>query len=149
MTFTPDAVLALAPDAASVQAATAIAAPARWRGLAAGDGFVWGEVQGTALYQVGVALEGPAFTCTCPSPKNPCKHGLALLLVYARAPEGFAAAAATPEWLVDWDARRRARVARRERGEIADPDAQAKRLAGREARILAGLDDLERWLGDL
>jgi hypothetical protein len=148
VTFSPDAVLALAPDAASVQAAAGIAVPARWRVLAAAEGYVWGQVQGTALYRVGVALEAPAFTCTCPSPKNPCKHGLALLLVHARAPEAFAAAP-VPGWLTEWDERRRARAARRERGEIADPSAQARRLAGREARILAGLDDLELWLGDL
>jgi hypothetical protein len=147
--FSPDAVLALAPDAAWVSAASAIAAPARWRGLAAGAGFVWGQVQGSALYRVGVALEAPAFTCSCPSPKVPCKHGLALLLVFARAPEAFAAATAAPDWLTDWDERRRSREARRARGEIADPDAQARRLAERERRILAGLDDLERWLDDL
>lgn len=148
MVWAEDAVLALAPDAASVAAAASIATPGRWRRLEVGAGLLWGEVQGSALYRVGVALEAPAFSCSCPSSKTPCKHGLALLLVFARAEAAFTAGT-PPEWLVEWDTRRRGRGERQARGAIADPDAQVRRLAERESRIRAGLEELERWLGDL
>jgi hypothetical protein len=73
-------------------------------------------------------------------------------MTFARAPEAFAPATA-PAWVVEWAVARAKRAARKPSpsigGEIADPEAQARRAADREARIAAGLDELERWLGDL
>ena len=41
--------------------------------------------QGSAAspYQTGIDLSEPAFQCTCPSHKFPCKHGLGLFLLLA------------------------------------------------------------------
>src|SRR5262245_57259450 len=146
--MTPDEVLALAADEASGRAASAIAAPQRWIALFADVGALWGELQGTAgVYRVGVALAEPAFTCTCPSSKSPCKHGLALLLAWARAPAAFRRAPA-PAWLAEWIERRAAQAERRAArgGGVADPEAQARRVQDREARIAAGLGDPDRWV---
>ncbi|HYN92415.1 MAG TPA: SWIM zinc finger family protein, partial [Pilimelia sp.] len=83
-------VLALAPDAASRGAARGLAGPARWSATGAGssgDGppVVWGLCQGSGaqVYQTCIELGGPAYRCSCPSRKFPCKHAVGLLLLWA------------------------------------------------------------------
>jgi SWIM zinc finger len=46
---------------------------------------VWGLCAGSGKrpYQTVVDLTGPAYKCSCPSRKFPCKHALALLLNWA------------------------------------------------------------------
>ncbi|MFT3735204.1 MAG: SWIM zinc finger family protein [Rhodocyclaceae bacterium] len=152
-------VLQLSPDDASAKAAKGLVIPAKWPRLEYDDEAVWGECQGSGSkpYQVQVDKAGPAFKCSCPSRKFPCKHGLALLLLLAQHGGSFKAAPA-PEWVSDWLATRRQRAEKQaEKQEQkaadaasaeADPQATAKREATRLARMSSGLDDLARWLGD-
>ena len=103
MTMTAEAVLALAPDDASVKAARDLLVPARWSALGQDESAVWGACRGSSPgsaakpYLAQVDLVGPAFQCSCPSRKFPCKHGLALLLFRLRDPERFPRAA-RPAW---------------------------------------------------
>src|SRR5213082_3012500 len=83
MNLTIEQVTALAPDASSAAAAKKLATPAAWRGLGQSAAALWGECQGTALYQVRVALADLTAKCSCPSRKLPCKHSLGLLLLLA------------------------------------------------------------------
>ena len=155
--WTTQQVLALAPDANSVRAARGLTSLRTWSDLGCNDSLVWGKCQGSGRtpYQVTVDLTGPAFKCTCPSRKFPCKHGLALLLVWVEHGDAVGEAAATADFAREWaeqragSAARRAAKADREPADVADPEAQARRQANREAAISAGLDELERWLGDL
>ncbi len=80
-----DSVLALAPDDASRRAAATLARPAPWDGAGAAGDLVWGQCAGSGKnpYQVIVDLTGPAFKCSCPSRKFPCKHALAVLLLWS------------------------------------------------------------------
>jgi len=160
MAESPDALVAQllgrGAPATQVAAASALARPEKWRDLQrqADEGLLWGEISnGSALYRVACFVGEPAFSCSCPATKKPCKHGLAILLSFARSPEAFVAVTGRPpSWVSDWAAARAKRAAKKvapRTAEIADPQAQAKRAADREARIAAGLDDLERWLGDL
>lgn len=154
-------VQALAPDAASVQAARRLSRGGPWSGLGSTGELVWGKFQGSARepYQVTVDLTGPYFRCTCPSRKHPCKHGLGLLLMWVRNDGSVHEEAAAADFAGDWADDRMARAeaqARKAANEAAagaktppDPEAQAKRLAEREALMTAGLDDFERWLHDL
>ena len=80
-------VLALAPDEASIKAARGLARPAKWLTLGHDEQALWGECKGSALYQISVESGEPAFKCTCPSRKVPCKHVLALLLLAADEPD--------------------------------------------------------------
>jgi hypothetical protein len=152
-------VLALAPDAASQQAAERVADPARWSGTgchADEDGAaVWGACKGSGArpYRACVDLSGPAYRCTCPSRKFPCKHALALLLLWSAG--GVPAAPVTADWVLEWIDERRERGARttrraaRPRGaEPADPQAQRRRAEQRERRVAAGVEELDRWLQD-
>src|SRR5262245_46346384 len=80
--------LHLAP--AQIAAASAIARPDRWQSLAEGSGSLWGKIRGNAVYEVACALSPTAFRCSCPAfagGRRPCKHALALLLLYSRSPE--------------------------------------------------------------
>ena len=85
MEWTAATVEALAPDASSVSAARKLARPAPWSETGADARAVWGLCRGSGArpYEVAVDADGPAFKCSCPSRKIPCKHALALLLLRA------------------------------------------------------------------
>src|SRR5438876_11119606 len=84
-------VLALAPDAAAQRAARGLAGPGPWRETGCrplgndDTPIVWGLCQGggSSPYQTCVDVSEPAFRCSCPSRKIPCKHSLGLLLRWA------------------------------------------------------------------
>jgi hypothetical protein len=154
--LTAEQVLALAPDKAAVAAGRKLGAAAPWRDLGCNDVALWGECQGSALYQVRVALADLAVKCSCPSRKVPCKHSLGLLLLAATSPEAFASGA-PPEWVSDWLGRRASSAGRREAGlaqpapdaQAAKPATKARQADRRRARVAAGLDALDLWLHDL
>ena len=155
MALTAEQVAGLAPDAASLKAGRGLASERRWSGLGQSERAVWGLCQGSGSkpYQTQVDLAGPAFKCSCPSRKFPCKHALGLLLLVAGSPAA-APADEPPAWASEWLASREQREeqaqARAERAKAPpDPEAQAKRQAKREERVQAGLEELERWLHDL
>lgn len=81
-------VVADAPDEASLAAARKVAHPDKWMALAYDPrrDRVWGEYEGSDHYHVFVQFRGGRreVGCECPSPKNPCKHALALMLLAAR-----------------------------------------------------------------
>jgi uncharacterized Zn finger protein len=88
-------------------------------------------------------LQHIAFKCSCPSRKFPCKHGLGILLVYARKPDAFTAAA-PPDWVTGWLDKRQFKAEKKVEAPTKAPDshAQAKRTEAREAKILAGLAEI-------
>ena len=157
LTLTSDQVLALAPDAASARAGAALATPRQWVQVGAdGDRAVWGECRGSGAqpYQTRVDLDGPAFRCSCPSRKLPCKHVLGLLLLHAGSSALFAPGE-PPPWVAEWLAERRERTERRatraDASASAPPDvaAQARRAEARTAKVDAGMAELALWLRDL
>ncbi|GAB2866604.1 SWIM zinc finger family protein [Actinocorallia aurea] len=138
-------VLALAPDAASRKAAGVVAG--RPEGKSGADGaLVWAE----GRYATAVELAGPAFRCSCPSRKIPCKHALGLLLRWSegRVPD----ARERPEWAAEWAAARRDRAAAASAApsEAAAPgSASAGATARRRAeRVDDGVAEFGRWLRD-
>ena len=158
--LTREQVLALAPDAASAKAGGALAIDGKWGLLGADAQALWGECQGSGSkpYQTQVDLAALVSRCSCPSRKFPCKHGLALLLLYA-AGNPRCVPQARPAWVDEWLKGRRDRSARKEAAAEAaasapppDPQAAAaaagKREQGRWARIEAGAAELERWIAD-
>ncbi len=156
LSLTSEQVLALAPDTSSAQAARGLAAPHKWLALNLTPQALWGECRGSGAnpYQVQAALDGLALHCTCPSRKHPCKHSLALLLLAAHHAEQFTPAA-PPDWVRAWLAERARRAAPPAANGKPAPDpaiaaqVAAKRLAEREAKVTAGLNELALWLADL
>ena len=152
--WSAEQVRALAPDASSRTAAAKLAAPAPWTDTGCTEGSVpvlWGLCAGSGKspYQTCVDLSEPAYRCSCPSRKFPCKHALALLLLWA---DGTVSEGAAPGWVSEWLASRSQRKeraeARRESAGPADPKAAERRAAQRADRIAGGLDELDRWLAD-
>jgi hypothetical protein len=170
-----DKIEAIAPDQASLVAARKLVKPSGWSGLSCDNaGLVWGECQGSGAspYRVVISESDAGYKCTCPSRKFPCKHNLALMWMRAEGKTGFESAP-TPEWVQDWVRRRRPSAggtdaekdealqpkslsdATVQPSEGADPKAEARAAAARERNrreredaVLAGLDDLDRWLID-
>lgn len=161
MQFTSEQVLALAPDAAVAKDAKKLANLQHWRALGQSSAAIWGECQGSALYQVRVDPTALSVTCSCPSRKFPCKHGVALLLLVA-ADDAAVPQTDAPEWVTAWLAKRAAAEQRRQQhtheppadaagvpAKTAPTDDQIKRIQKREALIAHGLTTLDRWLDDL
>jgi hypothetical protein len=168
--WTVDQVLALAPDAASRKAGAKLATAAPWSGTGAAGTAVWGLCKGSGSkpYQTAVDTRGPAYRCTCPSRKFPCKHALALLLLWAGGADGPIAMAGAagpgpeqePEWVEQWVAARRKKeetdaaavggaTAPRACGPTDSEAAKQRRADRRAARVEGGAAELERRLTDL
>lgn len=144
----------MAPDPESVKAARSLATPRPWSSLGCDDRAIWGACQGSGKdpYRTQIDWMGPAFKCSCPSRKFPCKHGLALLLLLADQPALFSAPA--PAWVTEWLATRDEKAETKAKKEAApakapDPEAAAKRAGQRAARVAQGLGDLSLWMQDL
>jgi SWIM zinc finger len=167
--------MALAPDASALKAAKALAVPQPWSNTGYDEGAVWGACRGGAKvpYQVVCDLAGPAYRCSCPSRKFPCKHALALLLLWAGRSPMLAPGTPAPDD-AGWLAVRRLKnggnsiiggiaaaavgkqapelaesTAAQAATKVPNPEAAAARVAERERRIVAGMAELDRWLGDL
>ncbi len=125
----------MAPSPAAVTAAQAIASPADWGSTGADDRAVWGACRGSGAepYDTAVDHVDVAFRCSCPSRRVPCKHAIALLLLWVR---GQVPAGAPPAAVDSWVGRRRARATARAerpgtsgdgRADVDDPPAPADR----------------------
>ncbi|WP_255954135.1 SWIM zinc finger family protein [Streptomyces odontomachi] len=161
--WTADQVLALAPDAASRKAGSKLGAAGPWSDTGGDEGAIWGLCKGSGSkpYQTVVDIAGstgPAYKCSCPSRKFPCKHALGLLLLWTGA-DDWGSAPEAPAWAEEWLTGRRKRAAekpaapaRRDQGAPADPAAQRRadiRAQQRAERVSAGATELEQRLSDL
>ncbi|MGP4023271.1 SWIM zinc finger family protein [Actinomadura sp. 3N407] len=144
-----DQVLGLAPDAASAKAAGGIAEPGKWARTGCDDEAVWGECQGSgqSVYRACADLTEPAFRCSCPSRKFPCKHALGLLLLWA---DGTVESGPRPGWAAEWIEERRERADRsaQRRPSAAARSRDPKTVERRERRVDDGLAELDQWLRD-
>lgn len=175
MQWQREEVLALAPDSASVKAAHKLTTANKWPVLGAtATVALWGECQGSGKtpYRTAIDLTDIAFKCSCPSRKFPCKHALALFLLYVEADTPFVAAA-PPDWVQGWldkrTQRQQAQSASQSNPNAASatvpppngpstnsnekrsdkPNAQEKRAAARAQKVSAGVAELTLWLHDL
>ncbi|MGV9989689.1 SWIM zinc finger family protein [Streptomyces sp. NPDC003374] len=158
--WTAEQVLALAPDDASRKAGSKLGAAGPWSEAgSSGGGTVWGlcEGSGSKPYRTVVDVAdaaGPAYKCSCPSRKFPCKHALGLLLLWASG-DGAVPAGTEPDWVEQWTEGRRSRTARKAAAApgaaagTADPEAARRRAERRAERITAGATELEQRLADL
>lgn len=161
MNYSVEQIIALAPDAASAKAGRSLATASKWQNVGRDERAVWGECQGSGAkpYQTVIDLSEPAFKCSCPSRKFPCKHALGLFLLIANQPG--TTVTTPPDWAGEWLAKRdqqeqRKTEAAQKAAEPPDEATLAKRAAqkakrslDREAKVVAGLKELDLWLRDL
>ena len=159
-------VLALAPRPNSVAAAQPLAVPTRWVATGCDARAVWGRCTGTGAepYECVVDHVEVGMRCSCPSRLHPCKHTLALLLLWAR---GLVAEGEPPRFAGGWLAGRSAPPASLEDPPapgVSEPSAApgdaspaspappdrdlTQSRDDRVARMAAGLAELDRWLDD-
>lgn len=162
MPWTADQILTLAPDASSAKSGRDLASPRKWQALGTDGVLAWGHCQGSGKlpYQTCIELGEPAFKCTCPSRKFPCKHGLGLFLNLAQSADSFTEKV-PPAWAAEWLAKRgaaaekkaaktEAAAAEKTPEELAKAAAAAeKRTAKREGNVAAGLEEMHLWLRDV
>lgn len=156
--FNYDKILALAPDPGTAQCAKTVAHAQRWHALEGNGRAIWGTLGDPANpYRTQVDFQGLAFRCTCPVRRQPCKHGIGLLLLFSKNNDAFRVVDEPPDWVAVWLKKRDERTLS---PEIAPPvrsaEAEAvlaeKRRQNREKRLFqmaAGLAELENWLMDL
>jgi len=177
MSITTSDIENLAPDQASLKAASKLMKTSKWPLLAkekSENGLVWGECQGSGAnpYRTVVNIDDHGYKCTCPSRKFPCKHALALMWMYAEGQHTFIPTE-SPDWVNDWVGRRRKGTqknegeANKDKGKnihlatkeeakkVIDPKAEARKKAAAEKReqnkkvaITTVLEELESWLAD-
>jgi hypothetical protein len=160
--WTSEQILALAPDASSAKSGRDLAAARKWVRLGRAEGVLWGECQGSGAspYQTKIDLSKPAYNCSCPSRKFPCKHSLGLFLLSVEQTAALTEGP-VPEWVTSWLEGRSQRAdkkvekakekqEKKERGEpTVDAEAKTKRESARLSRVAAGLDELGLWISDL
>jgi hypothetical protein len=155
LSITADQVTKLAPDASAASAGKKLSAPKYWKNVGYNEQALWGECQGSALYQVRIELSTLTAQCSCPSRKLPCKHSLALLLLSVNAPTDVPEGEPL-EWVVSWLAKRAATQKRKETIAadtiVKPPSASAsaqKNKEKRQEKVKQGIDQLDLWLNDL
>lgn len=156
--YTEQQVEQIAPDN-NLKAAKSLLKLTKWPVLGCSDRALWGSCQGSGKNPYSVMIDGQNFACkcSCPSRKFPCKHSLALLLLYSNFESNFTKTEVgqEPQDLIDWlDKRANRQEAKAAKDAAAaskpvDPKAQAKRQEARHQKILDGMEVLEQWLKDV
>ncbi|MDJ0795640.1 MAG: SWIM zinc finger family protein [Calothrix sp. MO_167.B12] len=146
-------ILALAPDSSSIKNGKSLAVRHKWLSLSYNEQAIWGECKGSGKnpYRTQIDLTEPAFKCSCPSRKFPCKHGLGLFLIFANAKDNFNPSS-PPDWVSQWLETRKQKQINQQKAptkKTVDPKGKLKRAEQRYNKVKAGMEDLELWLRDL
>jgi len=125
LTITTEQIESVAPDQASLNAASKLLKRAKWPMLEQNpEGtLLWGQCQGSGStpYSMAVATHDLGAKCSCPSRKFPCKHSIALMWWFADNASEFTTGE-TPEWVAQWVSRRRGSTAK----DAAEGDTKTK-----------------------
>ncbi|MFB6454048.1 SWIM zinc finger domain-containing protein [Chitinophaga sp. Hz27] len=155
MMLTEEQVLASAPDDASRKAGKELGSMQKWVSTGQSEAALWGACKGSGAkpYQTQVDLQQLAFKCSCPSRKFPCKHGIGLLLLYARQPQQIPADS-LPDWVSAWIDRRAVSAEKKaekqqEQAEKGSPANNKQRLHARDEKVSQGIEELQVWLKDM
>lgn len=155
MFYSSQQVESLSPKAEAFKAGSKLARESDWIELGHSDRALWGKIKGSGVqpYFTQVDHQNFASKCTCPSRQFPCKHGLALMLIYAQ--KSSAESALEPEWVKDWVDKRRIKELPKEQKEESPEEILKKEAAkekmedDRQVLVQAGVDELSLWLSDL
>lgn len=161
--FSKDEILAQAPDDSSLKAAIGLQNLSKWANLGQNNEALWGECQGSGSkpYLTQMQVADRAFKCTCPSRKFPCKHSLAIALIYIDNAAKFNSGE-SPVWVTEWLNGRQVRAEKKAAKDTLEEtlalspeelqkkaSKQAKQQAQKQLRLQDGLDELQLWLVDL
>lgn len=159
MNLTLEQVLSYAPDEGVKKRGQSTAKLSKWLKLGGNDRAIWGECKGSGAqpYLVGVDFNGMGFKCGCPAMrKPPCKHVMALMILYVQFSEQEFQNNQPPQWMFDWLAKRDEKAQKTQpTAVVSDEEArkrEEKRVANFRKRVTLmknGFADIEIWLNDL
>jgi hypothetical protein len=148
----------MAPNPAAFKAGKSLSSKSQWQQVAQNERVVWGLIKGSGKnpYLVQIDKNALAYKCTCPSRQFPCKHGIALMLLYATAAAQFEQPGGEPEWVKAWMDKRLGKAEKPETTKELSPEDIEKREKSKEktqkdrfASVQGGAAELELWLKDL
>lgn len=153
--MSPEQALAFAPDDAARKLSKGLGIPDKWKNLTTyNDRAAFGEMES---YKAAIDLlqSTPAFKCSCPSKKLPCKHAVGLLYLHAAFKGVFEPSGAMPDWAGAWvearDKKHLKAQSTEDKPTEITPEQLAKREKARDERLETmqnGLEELEQWLLD-
>jgi hypothetical protein len=156
--FTEEQIEGLAANAAAIKAGKKLTSKPGWDFYAKSDRVIWGAIKGSGKnpYTIQVDILNLAYKCSCPSRQFPCKHGLALLFLYAQEKGDFVIKE-EPDDINAWLGKRDARLVPKEvsNDELTEDQIEkratgkVKRQKDREKFINSGIDELILWLRDV
>lgn len=142
MNWTTEQILGLAPDQFTLRAGRSAAEPENWPTLHHDGRLIWGTFASSSKRTEETAVHQPThtFICTCNSRKSPCRHTLALLLLWQENHQAFTPNT-PPHKLATWARRQTIHSQRPIRNRLAQETGFA--------HLQTGLHELELWLTDL
>ncbi|MFN0202433.1 MAG: SWIM zinc finger domain-containing protein [Bacteroidia bacterium] len=162
MSLTSEFLLTLAGDPTTQKGGIEISSGKKLSGLGSKDGFLWGECSGSGStpYLISIQLDGYTTKCDCPAYKRgkiPCKHGLGMLLYYAKDSSTFPEAAA-PQWAEKWINQRIEKTKpKAETPKVEKTAEETEKLVAKKEKVATkkldtfqkSLEDLQLWLEDI
>ncbi len=135
--------LQLAPDTATLEQARKLFFAKRWLVLEGNGDFLWGVYEtayGQRIEAV-VRLEPPLLRCSCKSRRRPCKHALALILLFLNRNEAWRVKEELPDWARDLLGKQGPNT-KSTPASAPDQQKQAERV-----RLMdSGVAELDKWL---
>jgi SWIM zinc finger len=152
MQWTDTTLRALAPDPETEKRGSQLARPDKWSSLGMIENAIWGLCQGSGSkpYQCVVDLNAPAYKCSCPSFKFPCKHSLGLMMLFVNQEKLFSET--TPlDFAEAWLSKRSAAKDKEPSAKeeiVAPEESKLEKKAERLKLMSKGINLLEQWLND-
>ena len=155
MHFTPAQIETIAPNPKAFKAGGKLSAPAKWNEFGHSQRAMWGVIKGSGKkpYFTEIDLQDIAYKCSCPSRQFPCKHSVALMLLFAELNDKEQSE--EPDWVIEWLDKRRKKGEPKE-AKIRTPEeeekskkAKEKRQQNRVKKVDDGVEELTLWLSDL
>jgi len=156
--WSPEKILALAPDVITGERGKEMAIARKWATLETNEKIFWGSCKasrGDLHYQTVVDPNQTSFACSCPSHKFPCKHIVGLFLIYHQDVHSFWPNEVIPDWVAKWRSGARIPTKSLTPKVISEETIQkrakdkGKRRSERMLLMAQGMADLEVWLSDI
>lgn len=135
--------LQLAPDSGALEQARKLFFAKRWLLLEGNGEYLWGVYE-TAYGQrieTAVRLEPPILRCSCKSRRRPCKHALAMVLLFLNRNEVWKVKEELPDWAQVLLGQQK-QDKKTAKPTTPDQQNQAKRVALMDS----GVAELDKWL---
>ncbi len=157
--FSEEQIKSIAPNPAAFNSGRKLSPKGKWTEFAKSERAIWGAIKGSGKnpYMVQIDTQSVAYKCSCPSRQFPCKHSIALMLLFTNEGDAFSTTE-EPDWVKDWMDRREAKANKaveKEPKEETPEDLERKEKQKQKTQdqrmmsVQAGVNELELWLKDL